>query len=142
MSRLSRIGLPLSIVSSTARRRECFCTCLASAYRYRARACGVSACHAGKALRAALTAASTSASDPCATLAILSPVEGSAVSKYCPAAGCNHAPFTKCPNRALMLVEPRKHFLRVFRRRAVLHRDKFFGNAHEIVSFPSFVDSV
>ncbi len=29
MSRLSRIGLPLSIVSRTASRRECFCTCRA-----------------------------------------------------------------------------------------------------------------
>src|SRR6266849_10088873 len=40
-----------------------------------------------------------SARVPCATLASLSPVEGSVVSKYCPEAGFSQAPLMKCPNR-------------------------------------------
>src|SRR6266571_553646 len=60
-SRVSRIDLPLSRLSSTASRRECFCTARASAYKWRARAWPANADHAGKALRAAATAASTSA---------------------------------------------------------------------------------
>src|SRR6266446_6263052 len=56
-------------------------------------------CHFGNAARAALTAASMSADDPCATLASFSPVEGSVVSKYSPAEGSRHVPSVKCPNR-------------------------------------------
>src|SRR5881296_813746 len=60
-SRVSRIDLPLSRLSSTASSRECFWTARARAYKWRARAWPDSADQAGNALRAAATAASTSA---------------------------------------------------------------------------------
>src|SRR3989442_1707518 len=60
-SRVSRIDLPLSRLSSTASRRECFWTARARAYKWRARAWPDSADQVGNALRAAATAASTSA---------------------------------------------------------------------------------
>src|SRR3989442_8339204 len=56
-------------------------------------------CHFGNAARAACTAASISAADPCATLASFSPVEGSVVSKYSPAEGASHVPLMKWPKR-------------------------------------------
>src|SRR2546429_9208976 len=56
-------------------------------------------CHFGNAARAAWTAASMSADDPCATLASLSPVEGSVLSKYSRAKGSRHAPLMKWPKR-------------------------------------------
>src|SRR6266852_38481 len=59
-----------------------------------------------------------SARVPCATLASLSPVEGSVVSKYCPAA---------------VPVEPKQRFARVFRRRAIFHTDEFFDDAHALL---------
>ena len=99
MSRLSRMGLPLSIVSRTASRRECFCTCRARAYKYRARSWQLSACHAGKAFRAASTAAFTSSMLPLATSASVSPVEGSLVVWYSPLAGFTHAPPMNSSNR-------------------------------------------
>jgi len=46
----------------------------------------------GNAARAAFTALSTSAADPCATVASFSPVEGSVVFEITPAAGACHAP--------------------------------------------------
>src|SRR5882724_188855 len=103
MSRLSRIGLPLSSVSNTASRRECFCTCRASAYNNFARSWQESFCQPASAARAALTATSTSAALPCATSASFSPVEGSAVSKYFPSTGARHSPPIKCPNRRCRL---------------------------------------
>src|SRR6266404_4037498 len=60
-SRVSRIDLPLSRLSSTASRRECFWTARARAYKWRARAWPDSADQVGNSLRAAATAASTSA---------------------------------------------------------------------------------
>src|ERR1051326_3634118 len=99
MSRLSRIGFPLFKVSRTASRRECFCTCRASAYKCFARWWQESFCHAGSAARAALTAASMSAALPCAMSASFSPVEGSAVSKYFPSSDARNLPAMKCPNR-------------------------------------------
>src|SRR6267378_477874 len=60
-SRVSRIDLPLSRLSSTASRRECFWTARARAYKWRARVWPDSADQVGNALRAAATAASTSA---------------------------------------------------------------------------------
>src|SRR6267154_4778350 len=102
MSRLSRMGLPLSRVSSTARRRECFCTCRASAYKYFARWWPESFCQPCNAAPAAFTAASTSATLPCATSASFSPVAGSLVSKYFPSSGARHLPAIKCPNRRLL----------------------------------------
>src|SRR5436309_2542778 len=61
--------------------------------------CGVNACHFGDAARAALTAASTSAPEPCPIDASFSPLEGSKVSKYSPADGFCQAPWMKCPKR-------------------------------------------
>src|SRR5881396_1575293 len=60
-SRVSRIDLPLSRLSSTASSRECFWTARARAYKWRARAWPDSADQEGNAWRAAATAASTSA---------------------------------------------------------------------------------
>jgi hypothetical protein len=66
----------------------------------------VSARHAEDAARAALTAASTSAAEPCATDASFSPFEGSTVSKYSPAAGACHPPPMKCWKRIAMTLQP------------------------------------
>src|SRR5689334_19290570 len=96
MSRVSRIDFPLSMLSSTASRRECFCTARASAYKWRARACGVSPLQAGSARRAAETAASTSAFVPSVTRAIVFDVDGLMTSNVRP--GSVHAPSMKCPN--------------------------------------------
>src|SRR6185503_4491195 len=90
MSRVSRIDLPLSMLSSTAKRRECFWTPRASAYSQRARACGDSACQAGSAVRAAATAAFTSCAVPCETRASVARVAGLMTSKVSP--GSVHRP--------------------------------------------------
>src|SRR5690348_16169468 len=84
MSRVSRIDLPLSMLSSTAKRRECFCTPRASAYSHRARACGVSACQPGSASRAAATAAFTSCAVPWETRASVARVAGLMTSNVSP----------------------------------------------------------
>ena len=97
MSRVSRIGLPLSNVSSTAKSRECFWTARASAYRWRARAWPGSAAHAGKAPRAAATAASTSAGPPWDTRASGRAVAGFTVSNSAPLPGA-HFPPMNSPN--------------------------------------------
>ena len=60
MSRLSRIGLPLSNVSSTANKRACFCTSRAIAYKYLALAGPPIDSQLLCAARAAVTAVSTS----------------------------------------------------------------------------------
>src|SRR5687768_18016037 len=96
-SRVSRIDLPLSMLSTTARRRECFWTSRARAYRCRARACPESPFHAGSARRAAVTAASTSPLVPCDTRASAAAVDGSMTSIASP--GDVHAPPMKWPNR-------------------------------------------
>src|SRR3954471_14725689 len=84
MSRVSRIDLPLSMLSSTAKRRECFWTPRASAYSQRALACGDSACQAGSAARAAATAAFTSCAVPCDTRASVAGVAGLMTSNVSP----------------------------------------------------------
>src|SRR4051812_30772891 len=84
MSRVSRIDLPLSMLSSTAKRRECFWTPRASAYSQRALACGDSACQAGSAARAAATAAFTSCAVPCDTRASVARVAGLMTSNVSP----------------------------------------------------------
>jgi hypothetical protein len=107
--------------------RECFCTCRASAYRYRARWCPVSACHPGSAARAAFTAASTSSALAVATFASTSPVAGFFVSNS------PHPPrplaVDEVPKRPPTRVEPLGHLASVFRRGAVLHRFVLFHNA-------------
>src|SRR6266550_9023991 len=60
-SRVSRIDLPLSRLSSTASKRECFWTARARAYKWRARTWPGNVDQVRNALRAAATAASTSA---------------------------------------------------------------------------------
>src|SRR3989442_10569941 len=75
-SRVSRIDFPLSRLSSTASRRECFWTARARAYKWRARAWPDSAAQAGNALRAAATALSTSAWPACVTRASRAVVAG------------------------------------------------------------------
>src|SRR5579859_1574650 len=82
MSRVSRIGLPLSSDSSTASSREFFWTWRASAYKYRARTCPGVVLHDSKAVRAARTAASTSAVDACMIFARGLPVAGAIESKW------------------------------------------------------------
>src|SRR5260370_15398958 len=99
MSRLSRIGLPLSIGARTGSRGGCLCSNRARAYRYRARLGGVRARRFGKVARADRRAVSMSPDEPWATDANFSPLEGSSVSKYAPAAGACHAPLMKCPKR-------------------------------------------
>ena len=69
---------------------------------YLARTVGASPLHAGNAFSAAFTAASTSASLPCATSLSLLSVAGLIVAKYAgPAAlsalGSTNAPLMKCP---------------------------------------------
>src|SRR6266513_3759838 len=97
-SRVSRIDLPLSRLSSTARRRECFCTVRASAYRWRARAWPDSADQAGNALRAAATAASTSARPACVTRASGAVVAGLMTSNPSPFLPLVQRPPTNRPN--------------------------------------------
>src|SRR5881296_954192 len=75
-SRVSRINLPLSRLSSTASSRACFCTSRARAYRCRARACPDRPDQPASALRAAPTAASTSAGPACVTRASFAVVAG------------------------------------------------------------------
>src|SRR6266705_2210570 len=98
MSRVSRIDLPLSRLSSTARSRAFFCTSRASAYRWRARAWPDSPRQAGHAARAARTARSTSAASACATRAKTSRVAGLMVSKRSPVWGATHCPPMNSPN--------------------------------------------
>src|SRR5437660_7782661 len=97
-SRVSRIELPLSRLSSTASRRECFCTVRASAYKWRARAWPVNADHPGKALRAAGTAASTSAWPACVTRASGAVVAGLMTSNASPFLLLVPRPPTNSPN--------------------------------------------
>ena len=96
MSRLSRIGLPLSNVSSTANKRLCFCNRRAIAYKMRARPCPPSAAHFGCALRAAETARFTSAWVAWLMVANTFPVAGFLVSKPSPA--LVNDPSIKWPN--------------------------------------------
>src|SRR5438477_255203 len=97
-SRVSRIDLPLSRLSSTASRRECFCTVRASAYKWRARAWPDNADHPGKALRAAATATSTSALPACVTRASGAVVAGLMTSNASPFLLLVHRPPTNSPN--------------------------------------------
>src|SRR5256885_16303552 len=97
-SRVSRIDLPLSRLSSTASRRACFCTARASAYRWRARAWPDSADQAGKVLRAAATAASTSALPACVTRASGVVVAGLMTSNASPFLPLVQRPPTNRPN--------------------------------------------
>ena len=76
MSRLSRIGLPLSNDSITAKSRACFCIMRAMAYRTLARAGPPDASHAGWAALAHFTATATSLADVSVIPAIFSPVAG------------------------------------------------------------------
>src|SRR5712691_2373803 len=75
-SRVSRIDFPLSRLSSTASRRECFWTARARAYKWRARAWPDSVDQPGNALRAAATAVSTSCWPACVTRASRAVVAG------------------------------------------------------------------
>ncbi len=84
-------------ISSTASRRECFCTARASAYRCRARAASGSAAHAERAPRAARTAASTSAALPWATRASTSVVAGLMTSNSAPSTGGADRPAIQWP---------------------------------------------
>src|SRR5687768_12680868 len=95
-SRVSRMDLPLSILSTTASRREFFWTSRASAYKCRARAWPDRPRHPGRARSAAATAASTSAVVPCDTRAITAAVDGSIISNVSPPEV--HSPSMKCPN--------------------------------------------
>ena len=54
MSRLSRIGLPLSMVSRTASRRECFCTGARQRVQIARALVSAQRLPSGRALRAAL----------------------------------------------------------------------------------------
>ena len=101
MSRVSRMGLPLSSVSSTARKRACFCTCRAKAYRNRARTWPGSAAHPGKAARAAATASSTSWGRAWTTVAKVLPVAGFTVGKEAASGGLRHWPLIKRPKPSL-----------------------------------------
>src|SRR5438105_7980602 len=97
-SRVSRIDLPLSRLSSTASRRECFCTVRASAYKWRARAWPDNADHPGKALRAPATATSTSALPACVTRASGAVVAGLMTSNASLFFPLVHRPPTNSPN--------------------------------------------
>src|SRR5881409_848353 len=102
-SRVSRIDFPLSRLSSTASRRECFWTARARAYKWRARAWPDSAAQAGNALRAAATALSTSAWPACVTRASRAVVAGLMTSNpaslfplvQCPPMNNPNAPFCR-----------------------------------------------
>ena len=64
-SRVSRMGLPLSRDSRVARRRECFCKFLATAYKCLAWVVQPASLHFLEAALAAATASSTSAVEAC-----------------------------------------------------------------------------
>ena len=98
MSRVSRIVFPLSIVSRTANSRECFCNCLASAYKYRARSCPERDFHIGNASLAALTAASTSLFPASEIEASFLPLAGLSVLKTLPDFALHHLPLIKSLN--------------------------------------------
>src|SRR5687768_2516409 len=95
-SRVSRMDLPLSMLSTTASKREFFWTSRASAYRCRARAWPDRVRHAGSARAAAATAASTSAFVPWETRARVAAVDGSITSNVSPPVV--QVPSMKCPN--------------------------------------------
>src|SRR5437667_466220 len=96
-SRVSRIDLPLSRLSSTASSRACFCTSRARAYRCRARACPDRPDQPASALRAAATAASTSASPACVTRASFAVVAGLMTSNPSPPSLLIQRPPTNSP---------------------------------------------
>ena len=130
MSRLSRIGLPLSIVSSTARRRECFCTCprqrveVASPRVRSERLPFWERCARGSnrgvdvrwPIPARLWRASRRWRDR--------GVEVSAVRRLPPRA------VDEVSEAAAVTIEPGQRFFRILRRRAVFHGDEFFSDAH------------
>ena len=93
-ARLSLIGLPLSSVSRAASSSKCSSIRSASLFssRPRPRASIVFQGPVSNALRAALTALSTSAASPSATWAITSPVAGLSVSNVLPLAASTHWP--------------------------------------------------
>ncbi len=136
MSRLSRMGLPLSIVSSTASRRECFCTCRARAYKYRARSYPLSACHAGCALRAAVDGSIHVLNVALRNLGQRIACRRIAGGLVFAAQRLNPRAADELFKPAMVPLQPRNRFLRIFRRGAVLHGVELFRNAHS-VSFQS-----
>src|SRR5690606_3941514 len=91
--RLNWIGRPTSSVSVSASSSPCASIRSASLLISRARSSGLTFDHGpSNALRAAATAASTSASPALATSASFSPVEGSSVAKVSPLAASRQSP--------------------------------------------------
>ena len=98
MSRVSRIGLPLSRVSTTASSRERSATRRAMRNRYLPRSAGAIGPHTRVcARRAAATAAATSAGPPWATVDSRSSVAGLTVWRVRPSAASTNAPSTNSP---------------------------------------------
>src|SRR5947209_20400410 len=105
ISRVSRIGLPLSSDSNTASRRECFWIWRAMAYMYRARTCPGVLPHVSKALRAAATAASTSLLLAAATWVSGFAVDGLMLSIYLPLADLTHSLLINRPKGWCSLIQ-------------------------------------
>src|SRR5215469_14701656 len=107
-SRDSRIGLPLSRLSSTANSRARSCSTRAIRYRYLARSRpGIGPQVDSYARRAAATAASTSAAPASATRASGSSVAGLIVAKVVPSAAGRNSPSTNSPYSASTLTTSR-----------------------------------
>ena len=96
-SRLSLIGLPLSIVSRMAISRARSCKRRAMRNRYLPRSFAGSAAHFGCASRAAFTAASMSSAVPRATLDSFCSLAGLIVSNVPPFDASTNAPLMKWP---------------------------------------------
>src|SRR3954470_2455497 len=106
-SRVSLMGLPLSIDSSTASSRERSWVVRAMRYRYLARSVAGRRAQARCARRAAMTAASTSAGPAAATSASTSSVAGFTVLKVEPSRGATNWPQMNKPYDASMLTRSR-----------------------------------
>src|SRR5215210_1476084 len=94
-SRAAAIGLPTFRDSISASSSVCSSIRSASLSRTSERSCGVVSLHSGHAFFAASTARSTSASVPCGTSAIVSPVAGLMISAVPPSAASTNSPPTR-----------------------------------------------
>ena len=130
MSRLSRIGLPLSMVSSTARRRECFCTVprqrveIAGA-RVRSERLPLGQCRARGSDRG-IDIGRRSLGDRGERLAggRVGGIEVSALRRLPPRA------VNEMSEAATVMIQPGQASFGIFGRRAVFHGDEFFSDAH------------
>ena len=106
---LSRMGLPMSSVSSRASSPACLSMSSASFKRRRLRWAGAMRDHLpdSKARRAAATARSTSSLSQAAILAMTSPVAGLTQSKVCPEAASTYLPSMKACVRKVRRVASR-----------------------------------